>query len=233
MKWLLWREYRLNRLILVTGAVLLLLPYLGAVIVLCWVPEPLVIGGPPICNAMVASGFASIYSIVLSQLTLALLGGNAFAGERADRSAEFMAYLPLSRRKRLVGKLSLSLSTAVLIWGVNLLVLLLLLCTAAPSLPPKTGAHWGEFGYYVAITGLLFFGVGWLVSSLQSSPTFAVCAGMITPFLVVNILAATAWVYDIASLQPITEIGYAVTCPVLAVACFSIGTWYYLHRVEP
>jgi len=36
MKWLVRREYRLNRLILITGAVLLYLPYLGVLIALWW-----------------------------------------------------------------------------------------------------------------------------------------------------------------------------------------------------
>ena len=36
MKWLLWREYRLNRLIVFTGVVLLFLPYLFPLIGDLW-----------------------------------------------------------------------------------------------------------------------------------------------------------------------------------------------------
>ena len=63
-----------------------------------------------------------MYSLALSQLTVALLGGNAIAGEAADCSAEFIAYLPLSRPRLLAGKLSLAFSAAVSIWGPNLLI---------------------------------------------------------------------------------------------------------------
>ena len=86
MKWLLWREYRLNRWILITGAVLLLLPYLITLIVLCW-PNAISTGANHIVDSLIVAAF---YSLGISQLTVALLGGNAIAGERADRSAEFL-----------------------------------------------------------------------------------------------------------------------------------------------
>ncbi len=224
MKWLLWREYRLNRPILIAGSVFLLLPYVIVLIVLWWAPV-----GP---DAATAFGGAAIYSVVLSQLTLAFLGGNAIAGERADRSAEFIAYLPLSRPRRLAGKLSLTLATAALFWGVNLSVLLILLSMTSDLRPVPYNDLPSVLGY-IAITGLAFFGVGWLVSSLQSSATFAVCGGLITPLLIVMGLQAAAWLSAAPSLDEFMGIGYAITCPVLAVVCFSIGTWYYLRRVEP
>ena len=87
--------------------------------------------------------------------------------------------------------------------------------------------------YYVAITGLTFFGVGWLISSLQSSPTFGVCGGLITPLLILMGLQAAAWLSAAPSFDRFMKTGYAVTCPLLALVCFSIGTWYYLRRVEP
>ena len=39
------------------------------------------------------------------------------AGERSDRSAEFMAYLPVSRLRRLISKLSLAFIIAVVNLG--------------------------------------------------------------------------------------------------------------------
>ena len=103
MKWLLWREYRLTRLIRIVGAVLMVLPYVGALVLLVaasWASEPPAIGGPSPSRAVVLFGGGALYSILLSLLTLTFLGGNAFAGERADRSAEYLAYLPLSRLRR-------------------------------------------------------------------------------------------------------------------------------------
>ena len=240
MKWLLWREYRLNRLIVIAGAVLMLVPYafaLIALVALSWASEPPAIGAPSPSPAVLVFGGAAFYSIALSVLTLTFLGGNAIAGERADRSAEYLAYLPLSRLRRLAAKLVLALGTAVSIWGFNVLVLLILylgiLLSGAPEplsvRPDEVLVPAGLF----ALTGLAMFSVAWLVSSLQSSPTFAVCSGLIAPWLLVSGLVGAAFIYDPLSFGLIVEVGYAVTCPVLAVVCFSIGTWYYLRRVEP
>ena len=239
MKWVLWREYRLNRLIRIVGAVLLVVPYIFALIELAaasWVSEPPAIGAPSPPGAVVVFGGAAFYSIALSVLTTTFLGGNAIAGERADRSAEYLAYLPLSRLRRLAAKLVFALGTAVSIWGFNILVLLVLYLSLlvtpseVPSVrPDDVLVPAGLF----ALTGLVMFSVAWLVSSLQSSPTFAVCSGLIAPWLLIIAAVGAAWIWDPLRFGPIVEVGYAVTCPALALVCFSIGTWYYLRRVEP
>ena len=99
MNWLLWREYRLNRPILIVGAFLLLLPHV-IVAILLWrgVQIPAENQPHPFCGT-------AFYSIAISQLTVLILGANAIAGERADRSAEYMVYLPVSRSRRLLAKL--------------------------------------------------------------------------------------------------------------------------------
>ena len=99
MNWLLWREYRRNRWILIAGATGVLLPYIIAVIF----------------DANRSSGFvcAFVLSCVFSQMTVALLAGNAVAGERADRSAEFIAYLPWRRSSTFASKLPFPVITGV------------------------------------------------------------------------------------------------------------------------
>jgi ABC-type transport system involved in multi-copper enzyme maturation permease subunit len=226
MKWLFWREYRLNRLILITGAVLLLLPCVTALIIaLRWVPKT----GANIVELFFG---ASVYGLALSQLTLALLGGNAMAGERADRSAEYVAYLPVSRLSRLICKLGLAAVTALVIWGVSLPVLAVL----RSILPRNYVDEEMLFLAFVAITGLVFFCVSWFISSLQSSPTFAICGGLVTPLVIVMIWQAVAWLSEMRQgpeFDQIIGIGYTVTCLLVAVICFSVGTWYYLRRIEP
>jgi ABC-type transport system involved in multi-copper enzyme maturation permease subunit len=232
MKWLVWREYRLNWLILIAGSVLLLLPYVIGLINLCWWISQGWRGSVLFLNAFYMAAF---YSVILCQLTVALLGGNAIAGERADRSAEFMAYLPLSRPRRLASKLILIVTTMAVLWAVNLAVMLIL-----PAVFPEEGHPFQNppnvFWVYLAVTALTFFGVGWLISSLQSSPTFAICGALISPLVVYMCLYWAAWARGIplaSSYDPWTGIGYVVICSVVAVVCFAIGTWYYLRRVEP
>ncbi len=234
MKTLLWRDYRLNGQVLSVGAILLLLPYLFVLIVFLW----------PKTNALepdtIAEGVAvaAIWSIALSQLTVALLGGNAIAGERADRSAEFMAYLPVSKASRLAGKLSLTVIVTVLVWGINLLILwglnkLSLFSFNVPDNLTPAG--------YIILTGFLMFGVAWFVSSMQSSPSLAVLLGIATPLVtVLGLYMVYALGHDLApetfdnkGIDRFWEIGFTSISLVLGTLGFAIGTWYFLKRVEP
>jgi ABC-type transport system involved in multi-copper enzyme maturation permease subunit len=233
MNWLIWKEYRLNRLILIVGAVLLILPHAIA-LVLTWRGV-----GPGIVDRTLrmSNNFlvAGIYSLVISQLTLALLGGHAIAGERVDRSAEFLGYLPLSRAKNLAGKIILALVAFVVIWVPNLLIFGLATSGSPEILRSREFSQgWIKLGV-IAVTGLVFFGVGWLLSSVLESPTISICGGLITPLLVITGIMTAAWLFMIpsATLGSLVTPLYAGICFVLAPVCFVVGTAYYLRRVEP
>jgi len=226
MKWLLWREFRLNLLIVFVGAGLMLIPYLFGMVALFWNPYLVPQHVPPV-SVVLAGG--AVYAIVLNQLTMGLLGGNAIAGERADRSAEFMAYFPVSRAQRLMSKLAFVLIVTLFLWGVNCLVLWL----AMPKPDPERFNDLPGILGFAAVTGLTFYCVAWLVSSLQPVPSFAVAAGLVTPLLVlasIQLLTLRMRVMDHAF---VWATSYAVTCFVLACICLPIGAWCYLRRVEP
>lgn len=224
MTWLLWKEYRENRLICIAGAVILLLPYAIASIVLGLASLEIVKGSVRSGEAFLV---ASLYSLIVSQLTLALLGGNAIAGERADRSAEFLAYLPLSRGRMVVAKLLLALLTTAVIWCFNWPLLLIYHAEFDRTIIVSTIMG------MTAVVGFTFFCVSWLVSSLQSSPTFAVCAGLVLPWFVMMVIGAVGWLLDYEPTGRIMDRWFVASCLVLAVTSFAAGTWYYLRRVEP
>lgn len=219
MNWLIWREYRLNRLILMVGLGLLVLPYVIVLSVIWWTEE-----SPPVFEVI---GCTAVYSVVFIQLTAALLGGYAIAGERNDRSAQFVAYLPVSRMRRLTAKLSVILTATVVLWGVDLLVFFGL----APELGLSDYSSIQNILGHSAVAGLAFFGVAWLISSLQSSPSFAVAGGLITPLVLIAIRHIGE--PPTPSQEQFQRIAYFAICSIVAVVCFSIGTWYYLRRVEP
>ena len=181
-----------------------------------------------------------MFSLVISQLAVALIGGNAIAGERADRSAEFLASLPITRKKILGSKLLLSLAIVGVIWTIDASALLGLARfsgqfgnDAHPVLAALTTLG------CIAIVAMMFFGVSWLFSSFLSSPTFAVGGGLIVPLLLYAGIASAA----ISSTSTTTSIGQTGAGAVvfsyfglglaLAALCFGVGTWYYLRRVEP
>jgi ABC-type transport system involved in multi-copper enzyme maturation permease subunit len=233
MKWLLWKDYRVNRLVFIAALVLLVLPHaLAAVLAIRAMGWRL--GGDVPAHYFVES---SVSSVVVLQLMLAFVGGNAIAGERVDRSAEFFAYIPVTRRRAVVSKLLVSLAVLSLIWLPNLVILALGAAGVSPEdrlrfLPP-----WPLLPT-VAITGLTFFCVAWLLSSMLESPTFSVCTGLIVPFLVwmgtiwtVHLLKLDRWPYE---LNAETFFGwYWGLCLAISAACFPVGTLYYLRRVEP
>ena len=239
MNWLLWKEYRVNRVIVIVGATILIAPHLVALFVAWW---RIAHGIDSPAEEQFARGMAasSIYSVIFSQLTLCLLGGHAIAGERADRSAEFLASLPISRTKIVAGKLGLAFLIAVSIWITNLLILWFfipgLFSAAFLRADGFTGFHQLIAG--TAVIGFLFFSVAWLFSSMWESSTFAVCMGLITPFALSLIVAASAWMLgypldEHVLLEKDLMRWFWGICLVLAPLCLVSGTWYYLRRVEP
>ena len=162
---LLWKDYRINRLVLIVGAVLWLGPY--GVSVVYYDPA-----AAPTPWALLLS-IATYASLVLTLLTAALLGGSIVATERMDRSAEFLAYLPPSRRTVVLAKALFAVSPLLLIWTVDLF--LLHLATRSDALPAKEYASGLS-----ALAGatVVVFGVSWLAASVSDSPAIAAGAGL-------------------------------------------------------
>ena len=96
MNWLLWREYRLNRAILAFCSLLIFLPYVAA--------AAAVASGEDRVSAFFEAYLATT---ACSAIIIAAMTGNSIAGERSDRSAEFVAYL-VSDRERFPGVKTLS-----------------------------------------------------------------------------------------------------------------------------
>ncbi len=226
MNWVLWREYRLNRWILVLGAVSLLLPYATAVFFV-WV-EPVFDGVVP--SASDLFGGAIVFSFAATQLALAILGGNSIAGERADRSAEFVAYLPVPRTRRLRAKWTLALSLLIVSWGVSSLASGILMLVDPEFVPNP------EFwGYVLAAlcfgaTSLAVYGLCWLISSYASNPALAVVGGVMTPALaILTVLSTTVSESNILVWLTV----YAIVSLAVACLCLWTGTRHYLNRIEP
>jgi len=227
MRWLFWKEYRLNRLIVYVTLFLMVFPHLFALYAIWWRYRHY---GIPAGTWLDYLAVSSLYGLCLSQAALALIGGNAMAGERADRSAEFQAYLPLTRGKILGAKLLMALAIAGMIWLTNASIL----CMLGRDNGYEFWRNTEELIVVLAntaTTGLTFFGVAWLFSSFLTSPTFSVCAGLITPLLVVSGVAYIDYLFEIRDLN--IGLWYRAICLTAAPVCFALGTWLYLRRVEP
>ena len=225
MKWLLWKDYRQNRTIVIATLLFLLGPHLVA---LCC--TFFLIGYTPNGTPLWKTNFiaSSMCSLFVCQLVAAVLGGNAIAGERVDRSAEFLVSLPITRRRILASKVVAALAIIAVIWLTNAPVLV---CMAA-----SRGLDLHQLSHMLsvtAITAATFFSVAWLLSSYINSPTFAAAGGLLTPLVFVPTSALTGYLLGFNSDDVTYVYVYCGLCLAAAPVCFAVGTWHYLRRVEP
>lgn len=221
MNWLLWREYRLNRSILVVGTVGILLPH-GIVAV-----ATLLYGDHP------EASLAWLASTLFAEITVALLAGNAIAGERADRSVEFIASLPLPPRRLVASKLLLGLIVIAAICSIRLMFL---------TVQPQHDLF-GDAGS-VPVQLLVVYGASWLFSSIQPSAVIATSLGIVTSW---TIGFGTGWFTYSKLEEPIKPVAnlnahyaehlfepafalYAMFGIPIGIVCFCIGTWFYIRR---
>jgi ABC-type transport system involved in multi-copper enzyme maturation permease subunit len=232
---LLWKDYRLNRILFVMGAALLLGPYL---VILIWAACSQQVPAGTFGEPEFWAGFllmSSMPSLVFSQLTVCLLAANAVASERADRSAEFLGYLPPSRGRILASKAILVWSSAVLIWCLNVLA-----AAAAPWISAIGKEHftatlpsplWEGMLNTVA-TGVLLLGAGWCASCLMDRTEFATAISVVTPLLLFCSFKLSNHFVAWPGAENVQN-WYLGSCLVLGPLCFAAGTVYYLRRVEP
>jgi len=231
MKALLWKDCRVNLFVLVFGIVMLLSPFLTGLTRDLY--AELRYGT---ASWWEADGWViiSLVSLGLSMLTVAMLAGNAMAAERTDRSAEFLAYLPPSRRAVITSKIILALGACLLIWTINLAVIYGLV-PLMPGLPEDAYAasdgHPTNAVPGLASTAVVLFGIAWFCSSFLASPAISTGIGIFSPLAVAGGLQAVEYFFH----PPSLDFGwwYCVICVGLGILGFVAGTVHYLRRVEP
>ncbi len=213
MKALLWKDFRLSQAILLSGPLLIVVPYL------------LTSG-----HTRMEAGWE--ISAFLSQFTLALLAGNIIACERADRSAEFLAFQGASRAMIIASKALLCLIVYLAVCSV-MIVTRELVPQFDGQMPMQRSYVWSmQFG--AAATGLAFWGCCWLLSSFLQGPVPAVMVGALAPGIVAFALDSNLrrmnWPIDSTADWWCL---YGVTCATLGTISFVAGSWRYLSKLEP
>ncbi len=248
MKALLWKEYRQNRSVLIAGVVAFVLPF---VIVICvelyrdlfWSTNN---WGPQVWQVWLEKWLVpTMGSGCLSLLTWALLGGYSLTGERYDRSAEFLAYLPISRRTALTHKIIFNVGTCLIIYLLYRLILAGIVAAyyqkfsaegRLPVQPNELADMIAPPLLYMTATALLMFCVAWLFSSFLNSPAIDTCIGLASPLIVSMGVWFWAWVVDPpfeSARQAPAEEWYLYTCLILSPLAFLIGSLCYVRRTEP
>ncbi|MBN1341893.1 MAG: ABC transporter permease [Phycisphaerae bacterium] len=227
MKALLWKDLRRLRLVLIVAGALLAVPYVLVLAVGFHAEEH------GLAWLLYVACHASLWlSVVLG----GFIAGIAMAGERSDRSTEFAAILPATRRSAVASKMIVAAGACLLMLLMNLCVLHL---TEIALDPP--------FAHAVPVPTLLgpvvvsLFGVSWLASELSGSPAIGVAAGL---GIVAALLAAGAALAEgptgercetvVALLFGWWEVhgSYRLLCVVLGLACLAVGAYRDARRIE-
>ncbi len=193
---LIWKDYRINRLIIFAGALLFIAPLAAVSLLNAWAD---VRYGGPYYPWSVALEFGANLGLMLSVITLAMLGGTAFACERADRSAEFLAGLPLGRRQVILSKTLLSVVPALVLWGCGLVVLWVVApacVTADQALAETIGDSENNLLPVLAAMSVAVFGSAWLGSSFLPSHNIATGLSFGFPILVFGIVRAVEFAVE-------------------------------------
>lgn len=230
---LVWREWRRSRTILFValGIIVALL-----LLVFSQLPPPETAGGKiSVVDRMAVVGyFATWIAVHFSVFLLPMIAANSLAGERADRSAEFIAPLPVSRSVRLVAKVVLLAAVAIALWAPVLVVAPLL----GNSQLVKADDYRSGLGLLgmVATFAILATALAWWLAAWVESPVIAAVAAIAIP-------VAVPWVMfslHAPFLAPASFFGLWIDSEgipqsltlLVAAAFFAAGSALYVRRLE-
>ena len=238
---LVWREWRRSRTILLVA--------LGVIVALLLMVFSQPQDMPPEWAA--GSGYQTVVNVVIAVVGIAawimsflgafllpLIAADSLAGERADRSAEFIAPIPVTRSARLVAKVALLAAVAIVCWAPILGVLSLV--RTDDRIDGDYGRSLGLLGMVATFT-LLATALAWLLAAWIESHVIAAAGAIAIPFAIPMVLFG---VPTIARLQPFrdqsTFFGLWFTAGgipqpltlLVAAALFAAGSARYLRRLE-
>ena len=164
----------------------------------------------------------------LSQFSMAIIAGNIIACERADRSAQFLAYQGESRKMLIASKLLICIFAFILICLIAFLINLWL-PTSYRELP-GTAKGW-QYQVCAALVGLCCFGSAWFFSSIQSDPARAILIGILSPWFFGWFLTATSEYFFCPQRSTVTYWWLGV-CGTVGLLSLVGGTRHFLRSKE-
>ena len=185
-----------------------------------------------VARSLVTLTGASNTGLILTNLFAAIIAASAFALERTDRSAEFLACLPPTRWQNLASKVVV-LSAAI--GGMILLHNVVAWC--GWQLIPYARSLNLEISFIanlVITTGILCVtGFAFAASSVMKSNGGPALLGLCSPLLSLAVVMGLGKLLDIPSEGNAFALRYSMACFTLACVTFLCGCLWYLSRSEP
>jgi ABC-type transport system involved in multi-copper enzyme maturation permease subunit len=163
-------------------------------------------------------------------MTLAVLAGNVIAVERADRSAEFLGYLPPSKAQILLSKSALLIGAGIVITAVNLATALVANSLITTPDGPALGMSLLDLSQ-ISLVGVGAAGVGWAASAKLETTGAPVFFAIATPMMVAGAFYLAYFTFG-WPLEELSGTTILLTCGAVGVVFFAVGWVYYLRRVE-
>ena len=165
-------------------------------------------------------------AIALTAMIASAFGGIAIAGERADRTGDFMALLPVTRFQMLLSKCVMS----VLLLGASVIFHAFI---AFYVLGPywKATPEWSHGLTLCSGLTISFFGIAWLFSSFTKSGPISACIA-IAITLGSTVLVSLSFDGHNHTEFIVTMTTTAVTTAI-GMTSLACGTVYYLRRIAP
>jgi ABC-type transport system involved in multi-copper enzyme maturation permease subunit len=219
---LLKKDWRLNAVPIYGGTLLVAVPYLVVALALLFQTDHY--------RERYWADDLQIAAILGTMLTVAVttvFGGVAFAQERRERSADFLALIPVSRLKIIASKTIIGVLLPAILFAANFYAA----CKSGLSI--TFNPRGTPFMYLLTADIMLFaFGVAWFFSSFLRSPSEASCIaiGSVLALVVTGFLSGR-WAAGITDLDKIVIV-YSTPASI-GLSFFAAGMYTYLRRVEP
>ncbi len=226
---LLKKDFGLCRHVLMGGVIALLVPYL-AVIVYAACTSGLSDSESIEFLSLSLLG-ASQTSVWLSVFSIAFLAGFVIAGERRDRSAEFLAFLPPGRSAILFSK-----AIVCVVWAAVVAISYFLVADLIVPWISDDKYMYESTGREIFLAcSVLFsvFGTSWLASTMLTSPVLAVLVGLVAPYGVTMIVFLFQLKFGWELNGEMETSVYAVVLLAVGAVTFVGGWCYYCKRIEP
>lgn len=171
------------------------------------------------------------FGLLLNQISIGILSGMTFSSERADRSTEFLAYLPPCRRDLMTSKALVLAGVVLLIWAVNAALI-----SSGEMLASELGSasvfiqSLPPLGTLFCVT-ILSVGVGWWGSARAASNGPPVAFACLAPVLTYAAIRTTQRTVDLPSNEAFEAVFNGVNLTV-GIGCLILGSQHFLTREE-
>lgn len=228
MKALLWREYRQHRMIIFACAGVVLMPYLLWLVAAVLLDPYEYAARTDWLHDLAAS---SVGALLLCAVSAAIIAGNLVAGERADRSSQFVGYLPINRASAMLVKLAVGMAVIAVLWLANYLVLRI--ANAYLGTSDMGVREMVDAAGALLCALIMALGVAWCLTTLLRSP--ALCAGgaILAALLLFVSLLIIGGRINPNDTGRILATWFAPLSTTIGLGSFLIGVAVYLRRIEP